>query len=106
MDELQAKAGDLANCVDDERRFLSTHGHAYLDERLERVSNLLREGEIQAGLKAFLLENRSIMDIQFHPVNGDATTEDEGRRLTAVLRAVHERSFELVRELEDSLAAK
>jgi hypothetical protein len=102
MPDVNSDAKQLADRVDEERAFLEAHGHDYFREPLERASQLLRNGQIEAGVSAYLLENRGIVDIQFHPVNGDASTAQEGNRLTDQLRALHGRSYELAAALENS----
>jgi len=53
----------------------------------------LREGDALHGVDQYLLENRGLVDIMFHPVNGNAATEEEGAQLTRKLRDLHERNF-------------
>jgi hypothetical protein len=90
VDDLRAALGDVL-------AFLERHSLPEAD----RVQKALQEvaGSDAHGARRYLSMNRTLLDIYFSPVNGNASDESEGDRLNDEWRDLHHRAFSLAETL-------
>jgi hypothetical protein len=90
VDDLHAALGDVLE-------FLERHSLPEADE----VQKALQEvaASDAHGARRYLWMNRTLLDIYFSPVNGNASDERDGDRLNEEWRALHHRAFTLAETL-------
>ena len=86
VDDLEAALGDVL-------AFMELHDLPCVGE----VRGALAELSVGAahGARRYLALNRALTDVYFSPVNGNASNERDGERLTDAFRELHGRAFSL-----------
>jgi hypothetical protein len=96
---------ELLKALDDLRELLQRQGEDFwadwIDGDVEKIKRDDAEG-VRHFLEA-LGGMGSLNDIYFHPMNGNAESEEEGWALTLRFRELKERAFHLANELPKAL---
>jgi hypothetical protein len=95
----------LAGLMDEMVDLLKAHGEEHWAEWVEYDARLIRERDGH-GVEHFLAafgSMGSLYDLVFHPVNGNATSEAEGRTATERLHELIAEAYPIAQDIEHEL---
>jgi hypothetical protein len=84
---------DLHRAITEVAAFLEAHSQPYAEE-VRRAADEVGRSDAH-GARRYLELNRALLDIYFHPINGNAATEAEAEQLQQRLETLHGRAFSL-----------
>jgi hypothetical protein len=95
----------LAGLIDETVDLLKAHGEAHWAEWLEADARAIRARD-GWGLEHFLAAfggSGSLMDLVFHPVNGNASTQTDGQTATDRLHELLDEAYPMAQDLARDL---